>query len=210
MRIEPLGDSAWIVRDLPTTPFAYAQAIENSGLDGVLEAVASYESVGIYVDPTRFQVEQLNSVVWHHASEQVQHHTIPVCYELGEDLESVSSFTGLSINEIITLHASTEYRCYAVGFCPGFPYLGYLPPKLDGTPRLPSPRIRVEPGSVAITGRQTGIYPLERPGGWNLIGKTPLCIVDVESAYFPLKAGDLVRFTPIGLNDYNALRGNRL
>src|SRR5947199_152200 len=82
----------------------------------------------------------------------------------------------------------------AVGFVPGFPYLGYLPAELCGVGRLPSPRVRVEAGSVGLTGRQTGVYPLPRPGGWNLIGRTPLVVVDVAAGFFPLRVGDAVRF----------------
>src|SRR4029077_12105528 len=97
----------------------------------------------------------------------------------------------------ILLHTSIEYTVYAIGFVPGFPYLGYLPEKLCGVPRLASPRLKVEPGSIGLTGRQTGIYPLPRPGGWNLIGRTPLTIVDVADSYFPLRVGDVVRFDRI-------------
>ena len=106
--------------------------------------------------------------------------------------------------------AATEYTVYAIGFCPGFPYLGYLPAPLCGVPRLASPRLRVEPGSVGLTGRQTGIYTEARPGGWNLIGRTPLVLVDVADGYFPLRTGDRVRFEPIDRADFVRLEGRRL
>src|SRR5205085_9461144 len=99
---------------------------------------------------------------------------------------------------------------YAIGFCPGFPYLGYLAPELCGVPRLPSPRPRVEPGSVGLTGRQTGLYPLVRPGGWNLIGRTPLELVHLADGYFPLHTGDRVRFRPITADEFDRLCGRRL
>lgn len=137
-------------------------------------------------------------------------HRIPCCYELQLDLERVAEHTGLSTDEVIRLHAATEYTVYAIGFCPGFPYLGYLPPPLCGVPRLPSPRLRVEAGSVGLTGRQTGIYTELRPGGWNLIGRTPLCLVDVADGYFPLRTGDRVRFERIGEAEYRGLLGQRL
>ena len=108
------------------------------------------------------------------------------------------------------LHAATEYTVYAVGFSPGFPYLGYLPDRLCGVPRLEAPRVRVEAGSVGLTGRQTGVYPEARPGGWNLIGLTPLQLVDVADDYFPLRTGDRVRFEPIGAAEYRRLLGKRL
>jgi inhibitor of KinA len=125
-------------------------------------------------------------------------------------LPRVAEQTGLSEADVVRMHSGVEYTVYAVGFCPGFPYLGYLPDALCGVPRLASPRLRVEPGSVGLTGRQTGIYPLERPGGWNLIGRTPLELVNVADGYFPLRPGDLVRFMAIDANEFARLQGQRL
>jgi inhibitor of KinA len=116
----------------------------------------------------------------------------------------------LSEDEIVRLHTATEYTVYAIGFCPGFPYLGYLPSPLCGVPRLPAPRLRVEAGSVGLTGRQTGIYTEARPGGWNLIGGTPLELVHVADGYFPLRTGDRVRFVRIDETTFRQLRGQRL
>src|SRR5262249_43370229 len=124
-------------------------------------------------------------------------HRIPCCYDFQLDLNRVAACTGQSAEEVVRLHAATEYTVYAIGFCPGFPYLGYLPPALCGVPRLDAPRLRVEAGSVGLTGRQTGIYTEPRPGGWNLIGRTPLDLVHVADGYFPLRTGDRVRFEPI-------------
>ena len=117
---------------------------------------------------------------------------------------------GLATDDVIRLHTGTEYMVYAIGFCPGFPYLGYLPRELCGLPRLPAPRLRVEAGSVGLTGRQTGIYTLPRPGGWNLVGRTPLVLVDVAAGYFPLRTGDRVRFARIDEAEYRRLEGERL
>src|SRR5205814_3381261 len=116
----------------------------------------------------------------------------------------------LSPAEVVRLHAGTEYTVYAIGFCPGFPYLGYLPAALAGVPRLATPRLRVEPGSVGLTGRQTGIYTEARPGGWNLIGRTPLELVNVADGYFPLRTGDRVRFIRIDEAEFRRLQGRRL
>jgi inhibitor of KinA len=118
--------------------------------------------------------------------------------------------TGLDRAALIALHSQTVYTVYAVGFCPGFPYLGYLPAALAGVPRLPSPRLRVDAGSVGLTGRQTGIYTEARPGGWNIVGKTPLQLVDVRDGYFPLRTGDNVQFQPIDEQEFDRLRGHRL
>ena len=136
--------------------------------------------------------------------------TIPVCYEFAPDMSRVCEHTGLTSDAVICLHTSTEFTVYAIGFVPGFPYLGYLPTQLCGVGRLSSPRVRVEPGSVGLTGRQTGIYPLPRPGGWNLIGRTPLTIVDVAAGFFPLRVGDVVRFARIDEKRYRQLEGERL
>ena len=210
MKTDVLGDSAIILRDLPAPAHQIAEAIQMAELPGVIEAVASYETVGVYFNPDVFDVRFLNELDFSPSLTPVTRHQIPVCYEMGMDLDEVSAELALSNEEVIRFHASMDYDCFAVGFCPGFPYLGYLPKALSGIPRRSSPRVRVEPGSVAITGKQTGVYPMVRPGGWALIGKTPLCLVDVEDAYFPIKAGDKVRFMPIGLADYESLEGERL
>ena len=210
MKAEPLGDSALVLRELSRPAYEVAEAIQLAKLPGVIEAVASYESVGVYFDPAWFQPDLLSEFEGVHTPVSTKLHDIPVCYEMGEDLADVSSYLGLPPSDIINWHTSQPFRCYAVGFCPGFPYLGYLPEAIAGVPRRPSPRVRIEPGSVAITGRQTGIYPLERPGGWAILGRTPLCIVDVEGAYFPIKAGDEVRFRSIDLAEFESLKGDRL
>ncbi len=210
MTIEPLGDSALLLRDLDHPAFELADALMRMAIPGLLEAVASYDTVAVYVDPTHFKASSLESVQASFGKTVSRLHEIPVCYELGEDLEVVASALGLLAEEVVRLHQSEIYRCFAVGFCPGFPYLGYLPSRLSGMPRRPAPRIRITPGSVAITGRQTGIYPLERPGGWALIGETPLCLVAPDDDYFPIKAGDQVRFVSIAKTDYDSLKGQRL
>jgi inhibitor of KinA len=128
---------------------------------------------------------------------------------LGPDLARVARHTGLDTAEVVRLHTAVEYAVFAVGFCPGFPYMGYLVPELAGVPRLESPRLFVEPGSVGLTGRQTGIYPLARPGGWNLIGRTPLELVNLADAYFAFAPGDRVRFSVLPANEFEGLRGIR-
>src|SRR5262249_61251253 len=107
-------------------------------------------------------------------------------------------------------HPATTYRVYAIGFCPGFPYLGYLADEIANVPRLASPRLSVPAGSVGLTGRQTGIYTEARPGGWNILGQTPLELVNVADSYFPLRTGDRLRFEAIGTTEYERLKGQRL
>ena len=137
-------------------------------------------------------------------------HVIPCCYALGPDLEAVASHCGLTPDEVVRLHSGTEYVVYAIGFCPGFPYLGYLPDRLCGVPRRPSPRLRVEAGSIGLTGRQTGVYTEERPGGWSLVGRTPLELVHVVDGYFPLRTGDRVQFVAIDEKTFREREGQRL
>jgi inhibitor of KinA len=139
-----------------------------------------------------------------------RHLVIPCCYELGPDLGDVAGGLSLPPGEVIRLHGSVTYEVYAIGFAPGFPYLGYLPARLTGVPRLDRPRARTEPGSVGLTGRQTAIYTLPTPGGWPLIGRTPLELVHVADGYFPLRAGDRVQFVPIGEAEFRERRGERL
>ena len=124
---------------------------------------------------------------------------IPVLYskEFGLDIDNVSKQTGLILEEIIRLHTNKEYIVYTMGFTPGFPYLGGLDKKLT-VPRLKKPRIKVEKGSVGITGTQTGIYPIESPGGWNIIGRTPIELFNFNSdSPSRLKPGDKVKFFEI-------------
>jgi inhibitor of KinA len=215
--MQPMGDQA-VLATFPEEEAAlrWAKAVRAQGLAWVVDVVAAYTSVAVYVDLDRTSCSQaaglLPPLVLPAGVAPVigQLREIPCCYELQHDLQRVSSHCGLAPEEVVALHAGTEYTVYAIGFCPGFPYLGYLPPPLCNVPRLPTPRLRVPPGSVGLTGRQTGIYPLERPGGWNLIGRTPLQLVDVEAGYFPLRAGDRVRFVPVGEAEYRQLEGSRL
>lgn len=136
---------------------------------------------------------------------------IPVAYggAHGPDLAEVAQHHGLTDDEVVALHSAGEYRVHMIGFTPGFPFLGGLPERL-ATPRRPSPRLRIPPGSVAIGGPQTGIYPLESPGGWNLIGRTPLSLfLPGEDPPSLLAAGDRIRFRPVPAGEFEALAKGR-
>lgn len=214
MRIEPLGDSAYIVRDLGDVPsYTLAEALESLSTPGIVEIVPSYETLGVYVDPELFDLLAFREVYY---SAPVgkgmpsQSHRVPVCYAHGDDLASVASDMKMSQEDVVELHSSIIYTCYALGFVPGFPYLGKLPLALQGTKRLQTPRLRVPRGAVGIALDQTGIYPGGSPGGWQLIGRTPLVIVDLERGYFPIKAGDSVQFHPVSISEYEKLLGVRL
>jgi KipI family sensor histidine kinase inhibitor len=211
IRIEPLGEAAFLLRnfgDVPTDVLSDAL----SAVPKIQEAAPAYDTVGVYTNGELLEHELkgiLESLSFGEAP-QSKLHLIPVCYQLGLDLEVTAALLKLSPNGLIELHAGQPYRCFAVGFSPGFPFLGYLPEALQGVSRRPSPRPRVLIGSVGITGRQTGVYPSETPGGWALIGRTPLCLVDLDDAYFPIQAGDEVRFFPISEAEFETRQGERL
>ena len=217
MHLTALGDQA-VLAQFPTEAeaLAFAAAVRAANWPEVVDIVPAYFTVAIYYDLARIRqselVPRLQSLKLNDSSAAAvgRLHVIPCCYDLAPDLAQVAERARLSPAEVIALHSGTEYTVYAIGFCPGFPYLGYLPDPLCGQPRLPSPRLRVPLGSVGLTGRQTGIYPLERPGGWNLIGRTPLELVNVEDGYFPLRAGDRVKFRTIDEAEFERSKGKRL
>jgi inhibitor of KinA len=222
MRLVPLGDQA-VLAYLPdeAAAVAFAAAVRAAAPPWLQDVVPAYASVGVFFDADRVGTAEVMQWLSEPAptarprpastvatlSRLV---TIPVCYELQHDLPRVCEHTGLSPDDVIRLHTTTLFTIYAIGFVPGFPYMGYLPAELCGVPRLPTPRVRVEPGSVAITGKQTAIYPQPSPGGWNLIGRTPLVIVDVAAGFFPLTVGDRVRFERIDETEFRRLVGERL
>lgn len=208
MTITPFGESAYLLRELPAAPFRIARALNARPVPGLVEAVASYDAMAVYVlegfDPRLLEDLPLGD------EGEARRHRIPVCYSMGPDLMEVAERLDLTPDRVIAAHSQTVYRCAAVGFRPGFAYLGDLGDAIAGLPRRAEPRVRVEAGSVGITGRQTGVYPAPSPGGWWLIGQTPLVLVDPESGYYPIEAGDEVEFVPIGEEEYAARRGERL
>jgi len=181
---------------------------------GIRNLHPAYCSVLVKFDPLKWRHEQLEEIlkqclgrlqdVTLPAPRQVE---IPVCYggEYGPDLADVSEMHGMTSAQVIELHSSTTYVVYFLGFVPGFAYLGELPEALV-TPRLATPRRRVPPGSVAIAGRQTGVYPVATPGGWRLLGRTPISMFRPDQNGFSLLSiGDRVRFTPISQEQFAAL-----
>lgn len=216
MRVRRLGESAMIVDDLgQVAAWRVADRLHAISPSGFVDSAASYESVGVFFDPDQTSPGQLADVIQSclsacESESEPRLHRIPVCYEMGEDLPEVGRALGLTGDDIIALHTGTRYTCAAVGFQPGFGYLGDLPEALRGIPRRASPRVRVPAGSVAITGSQTAVYPSESPGGWALIGRTPLVMVDVDGGYFPIRAGDQVEFFPVSASEFEVMRGQRL
>lgn len=226
MEIASLGDSALVVRisnDSGEAPkesvsavLAAMRAIEAAEIPGVIECAPASASVGIFFDPDKLPRDHSDADPFEWLGQRIRAalprrlsnrrvgprsrvHEVPVCYDphFGWDIEAVARHTGLSSSEVVLRHAAGEYRVQCVGFLPGFPYLTGLPPKLS-TPRRAIPRTEVPAGSVAIGGAQTGIYPVGSPGGWNVIGRTPMTLFD-PAANPPARfcAGDRVRFVAI-------------
>ena len=190
---------------------ALALALEGARIPGLVEVVPTYRSLGIEYDPLVLSFEQaaerVRGVAAHldlgalPAPKRVE---IPTVYggTYGPDLPFVAEHAGLSEAEVIRLHSQTVYHVYMIGFSAGFAYLGGLPERLH-TPRLPSPRIKVPKGSVAIGGSHTGAYPAETPGGWRIIGRTYLRLFDpLQSIPTPMQPGDTVQFMPITEAEY--------
>jgi KipI family sensor histidine kinase inhibitor len=174
--------------------------------EGVVELVPSYRSLMIVYNPLATEMDRLRAEILelHQATDpslvpEPKTLSVPVVYggEHGPDLEWVAGFHKISTEEVIALHIGTTYRVYMIGFTPGYPYLGELPEAL-ATPRRETPRTAVPQGSVAIAQRQSGIYPVQSPGGWHILGWTPIKLFDANQwPPTPLEMGDRVRFFPI-------------
>ena len=233
MQITPLGDSALIIRvcdefndaDKALDAVLAAQrAIEVAQITGVIECATAYTTVAVFYDPTRVLTTADAGGVFESLAAQIRETLcsiaavgdrgrrrnvteIPVCYdsEFAPDLDAVAQHANLSNAQVVDLHSNAEYRIACLGFTPGFPYLAGLPDEL-ATPRRATPRKEVPAGSVAIGGSQTGIYPMNSPGGWNIIGRTPLRLFD-PTADPPtlLQAGQRVRIRTISREEFAAL-----
>ncbi len=192
----------------------WVAAVRSEGLRGVTDVVLAYRSAAVFADPDETDLDVLETRLGslEAAKEAVIEGrlvTIPVLYD-GPDLEFVAERLRLPSADVIALHAASVYDVFAIGFVQGFPYAGYLPRELSGLPRRDEPRLKVPSGSVAIAGRQTGIYPRESPGGWHLLGRTPLRIADVDQGLFLIRAGDRIQFQPIELKEFEARRDEQL
>ncbi|UNL85757.1 5-oxoprolinase subunit PxpB [Priestia koreensis] len=218
----PLGDAAIVVqfgdridRDIHRKIKTFVHYLEATPIKALVEYVPAFTTVTIYYDPLQLQFspyDQIKNEVTRillalDVEEEAPSRTvqIPVCYEgeFAPDLAEVARHNGLSQEEVIDLHTSGEYLVYMLGFAPGFPYLGGLSEKL-ATPRKASPRSAIPAGSVGIAGNQTGVYPFESPGGWQIIGRTPLALFQPhEDPPTLLQAGDIIQFTAISKKEYD-------
>ena len=197
------------------------KALQLSPFSGYVESVPAYASLAVFYDIKKIStrggpsavafvkkhLQQLLETPLQTNAQLSSIKKIPVCYDelFGIDLEEIAELRQLSLNEIISLHTAVIYKVYMIGFLPGFAYMGSVDNKLI-TPRKNQPRLNVAAGSVGIAGAQTGIYPMDSPGGWQIIGKTPLQLFDTaHSTPCLLAAGDRVQFFSISLDKFNAL-----
>lgn len=231
IRFYPQGDQAITVsfgdeinQELHEEIISLTKLLDLEPFPGMIEAVPSFTAVTIYYSPFDVKRKYLNLSIYEDVVMQIKQKlqskkvsrndpptiiTIPVCYggEYGPDLTEVAQYHKLSESDVIRLHSNHEYVVYMVGFTPGFPYLGGMSEWL-ATPRKQTPRVAIPAGSVGIGGRQTGIYPLESPGGWQIIGRTPLQLFNYnKNEPTLLKAGDIVRFKPITAEQYDEWDG---
>jgi inhibitor of KinA len=210
MRIFPLGDSAATIElgnqisiELNDRSIALAKHLESNPFDGMIEAVPAYASLTIFYDPSVIAFAAVKTILSTSIEKSfaiadtysnIVEIPVRVSDEASPDLDRIADFAALTVSESLDIFFKRSYRVYMLGFLPGFAYMGEVDDRV-AAPRLETPRTKVPKGSVGIAGKQTGIYPLESPGGWNLIGVTDLPMFDPTSDDpCILKPGDEVRF----------------
>lgn len=181
---------------------------------GIELILPAYRSIGIVYDPLKTSYNEISGILSRLEAQmgeavipEPRTVDIPVCYggEFGPDIEFVATHNGLSAHDVVRIHTANPYRIYTIGFAPGFFYLGGLDPRLH-TPRMETPRTMVAAGSVGIAEKQTGAYPLDSPGGWRIIGRTPVKLFDAaRKEPFLYQAGDSIRFTAISPEEYRRM-----
>jgi len=219
-RILPAGDSAIVIefgdsidRNINSQVLALAHRLSQEPIEGLIEYVPTFRSLMLHYDPLSLPVSSLTAHIvkliqdlqFREISGRVWH--LPVCYDaqVAPDLNDVASRTGLSPAQVVEAHSAVTYHVYMLGFLPGMAYLGDLPAALV-LPRLPTPRLKVPAGSLAIATTMTCIIPLETPSGWHLIGRSPISFLRWRPhPEALLAAGDKVNFAPVSLDEYEKL-----
>ncbi len=225
--LSPLGDQAIRIqlgKDINIATHQKIQTItsylDDHPFEWMIEYIPAFTTVTIFYDPIKITLlNQGSHLPYHFVYEQLTNLlsgltvgntiesktiTIPVCYggKLGPDLNTVAQLNDLTTEEVIHIHTSGDYLVFMIGFAPGFPYMGGMSKKI-ATPRRNSPRLKIPERSVGIAGEQTGVYPIETPGGWQIIGRTPLQLFrPMEKSPSLLKAGDKIKFKSISYTEY--------
>lgn len=222
IRILTAGDSSLLVEfgkeihpEINRRISAIVQLMKEQHIEGVVDVIPAFASLLINYDPRVITYEEIEERIQNllkldaKAENSVKRiYEIPVCYggEFGPDLGNIAKNAGLSEEEVVKIHSSRDYLIYMLGFLPGFCYLGGLDERIF-TPRLSNPRIKIDAGSVGIGGSQTGIYPLDSPGGWQLMGKTPVKTYDPDREVpILVEAGEYIRFVPIDEEEYYRIK----
>ncbi|MCP3738474.1 5-oxoprolinase subunit PxpB [Rossellomorea sp. BNER] len=232
-QLHPLGDQAIIIdfgndinEETQQSVKTVVTLLEDHPPEWMIEYIPAFTTVALFYNPMKVPLHNNSTIPYSIICEEIKKFLsnitslkqiesriveIPVCYggEFGPDLEEVARHNGLSTEDVITIHANGDYLVYMIGFAPGFPYIGGMNERI-ATPRKATPRFKTPEGSVGIAGKQTGVYPIETPGGWQLIGKTPLKLFrphEVQPSL--LLAGDKIRFKPISLDEYRELEAKQ-
>ncbi|MBU8893810.1 MAG: 5-oxoprolinase subunit PxpB [Bacteroidales bacterium] len=217
----PLGDSAFLIKagnDISLNTHlkikSITDKIKDENIDGIIELTPAYNEILVSYNPLKINyvglLEKIKSIAEDLIITEITKPDliyIPVCYEseFSPDIEIVAERNNLTAKEVIQIHCSVDYLVYMLGFTPGFCYLGGMSEQIT-TPRKENPRNKIEAGSVGIAGNQTGIYPVDSPGGWQLIGKTPLKLFDPErNPEFLIEAGNYIRFAPVSKVEYDKI-----
>jgi KipI family sensor histidine kinase inhibitor len=215
------GDTAMVVefgdridRTVNDRVLRLSAQVRAANLPGIVETVPTFRSLMVHYDPLTIDsaslIAALEKLLDSSGKETARRRLwrIPACYaeSRAPDLPEVAQRTGLSTEEVVRLHCDTRFHVYMIGFVQGYPYMGDLPQSLV-LPRRPDPRVRVPPGSIAIAGGMTAIYPLESPGGWHLIGATPIRLFDPRALRPALmSAGDAVQFESVSAHEFDTIR----
>ncbi len=210
------GDA--ISQDINRKVRTIAMALNLETPAGIVEVIPTYRSLLIIYDPLIITLKSLERELVSIEDRldgldipQPRTVEIPVLYggELGPDIEFVASAHNMTVDDVVRIHSGATYQIYMIGFTPGFPFLGGLPEELH-TPRMETPRPLVPAGSVGIANNQTGMYPIDSPGGWRLIGRTPFKLFDPSKEDpFLYAAGDMLKFVPISADEYNRILSER-
>ncbi len=222
VRILPAGDQALLVEfgqhiapELSANVRALRQSLHRIPIHGIRDMIPSYASLLVEYDPLSISSEVLSAEIRQRLPLKIEQlegkqelFLLPTIYggEFGPDLSDVADHAGLTAEEVVALHANRDYLVYLIGFTPGFPYLGSLDQRI-AMPRLTNPRLKIPRGSVGIAGAQTGIYPSESPGGWRIIGQTPIPLFNLQAdppALF--QPGAWVRFRPVDNIEFASIK----